>query len=536
MLQPLDVSGRLTTTGFPQSIFSRTEKSWKTLFTLQYGNVIDFRAGRYRTWVVCLALVLGTLAVYWPARHYGFVDYDDNDYVFNNPTVRAGLSWWGLVWAFVDQHANNWHPVTWLSHMLDCQLFGLNAGAHHMVNVLFHCANAVLLLLLLNSATGAFWRSAFVAALFAWHPLRVESVVWISERKDVLSGFFFMLTLWMYVLHVKREVVPFPAKPDETPRPKSSSAARRFIFFKLALGFFVLGLLSKPMLVTVPLILLLMDFWPLSRFAGLSQHPSRMKVVKSLLMEKIPFFLFSMIVGVITFFAQRAGGATNAGPHLGFFSRIGEAVIEYLGYLGKIFWPHNLTVLYLRPDSINMGLFFVALLVLIAISILAAANLRRRPCLAVGWIWFLGMLLPVSGLISFGFQSIADRYTYLPSIGFFLMCTWGITELFTALFPPLVRRVLLAFGAAVILPACAGLSRHQLAYWKNTETLMEHAIKINPNNYIAHDDLGVYFSRMGRTKDALFQYQLERELDPGFAHLPEGSQGTNSTQAPASPK
>jgi protein O-mannosyl-transferase len=495
--------------------------------------VIDFRASRYRTLLVCLALALGTLAIYWPARHYSFVDYDDNDYVFNNPTVRAGLTWWGLVWAFVDQHANNWHPVTWLSHMLDCQLFGLDAGAHHMVNVLFHCANAVLLLLLLNSATGAFWRSAFVAALFAWHPLRVESVAWISERKDVLSGFFFMLTLWMYVLHVKREAVPFTAKSDETPPPQNSLPPRRFFFYRLALGFFVLGLLSKPMLVTVPLILLLIDFWPLNRFASFGQHPSGTKVVKSLLVEKIPFFSFSIIVGIITFFAQRAGGATNAGPHLGFFSRIGEAVIEYLDYLEKIFWPRNLTVLYLRPDSINVGSFFVALLVLTAISILAAVSLRRRPYLAVGWIWFLGMLLPVSGLISFGLQSIADRYTYLPSIGFFLMCTWGIAELFATLFPQLTRRVLLAVGAAVSLCICAGLSRHQLAYWKNTETLMEHALKIDPDNYIAHDDLGVYFSRIGRTKDALLQYQLERELDPGFSHPSEGSRETNSTWAPA---
>ena len=221
------------------------------------------------------------------------------------------------MWSFVDQHAGNWHPLTWLSHMLDCQLFGLNAGAHHLVNVLLHSANAVLLLLLLNSMTGAFWRSACVAALFAWHPLRVESVAWISERKDVLSGFFFMLTLWMYVLYVKNEIPPAAVKADEVNPAKSFASARRRRFFKLSLFFFVLGLLSKPMLVTVPLVLLLMDFWPLNRFGAAGRNLSRMETAKILLSEKLPFFFLSAVFGVIAFFAQRAGGAIGAAPHLG---------------------------------------------------------------------------------------------------------------------------------------------------------------------------------------------------------------------------
>ncbi|MGB7768190.1 MAG: hypothetical protein WBN22_04975 [Verrucomicrobiia bacterium] len=498
--------------------------------------MIAFRAGRYRTWLACLALVLGTLAIYWPARHYGFVDYDDNDYVFNNPTVRSGLSWWGLVWSFVDQHASNWHPLTWLSHMLDCQLFGLHAGAHHMVNVLFHCANAVLLLLLLNSMTGAFWRSAFVAALFAWHPLRVESVAWLSERKDVLSGFFFMLTLWMYVLHVKREIFPSPENVDAKLRSKFTSASRRSIFYKLSLVFFVLGLLSKPMLVTVPLVLLLIDFWPLNRFAAFSRNASGMKIVKSLVAEKMPFFLFSLVIGIITFFAQREGGATTAGASLGILSRMGDVMIGYLSYLEMIFWPQNLTCLYLRTDHVNIRSLLLAASVLIGISILVVANLRRRPYLGVGWLWFLGMLLPVSGLIPFGLQSIADRYTYLPSIGFCLMCVWGTAEVIEARFSPVARRFLPGLAAVVILAGCALLSRHQLGYWKNTETLMEHALKIDPDNYVAHDDLGVYFSRIGRTKDALRQYQLERELDPSLARQPGNSSRSNSVQTSTIPK
>jgi len=485
---------------------------------------------------VGVALALGTLAIYWPVHHYGFVDYDDNDYVFNNPTVRAGLSWWGLVWSFVDQHASNWHPLTWLSHMLDCQLCGLNAGPPHMVNVLFHCANAVLLLLLLNSMTGAFWRSACVAALFAWHPLRVESVAWISERKDVLSGFFFLLTLWMYVLHVKKEILPAAMKGGEAMRPEHPPASRRFVYNKLALGFFVLGLLSKSMLVTVPLVLLLLDFWPLNRFAGFSWNPSGTKMVKNLCVEKSLFFLLSIVFGLIAFFAQRAGGATTTAPPLGIFSRTGDAIIGYLSYLGKIFWPQNLTCLYLRSDHINLGSLLLAVLVLVGISLLAVVNLRHRPYLAMGWLWFLGMLLPVSGLIQFGLQSVADRYTYLPSIGFSIMCVWGVVELAEALFPPMTRRLLLGVPAIAILTACVLLSRHQLADWQNTQTLMEHALKIDPNNYIAHDDLGVYFSRIGRTKDALLHYQLERELDPAFTHPSGNSNRTNSIPMSAAPE
>ncbi len=420
--------------------------------------------------------------------------------------------------------------------MLDCQLFGLKAGAHHMVNVLFHCANAVLLLLLLNSLTGAFWRSAFVAALFAWHPLRVESVAWISERKDVLSGLFFMLTLWMYVLHAKKEMIPTAATGDATTRPECSPPSRRPFFFKLSLFFFILGLLSKPMLVTVPLVLMLIDFWPLNRFSAFSRNPSGIKIAKSLFAEKLPFFLFSIVIGIIAFLAQRTGGATSSGPPLGLFSRTGDAIIGCLGYLEKILWPQNLACLYLRPNDINIDSLLFAVSVLVGVSFFVAVNFRRRPYLAMGWIWFLVMLLPVSGLIPFGLQSIADRYTYLPSIGFFMMCTWGTAELFDASFPTTARRVLLIAGAAAILSACAWLSRHQLACWNNTQTLMEHALEIDPDNYIAHGNLGIYFSRIGRNQDALLQYQLEREWDPSLAHPPGDSNRTNSTQTSTVPR
>jgi hypothetical protein len=494
--------------------------------------VIHFQTSRWRTWAVSLTLVAGTLAIYWPARHYGFVDYDDNDYVFNNPTVRAGLSGWGLVWSFVDQHAGNWHPLTWLSHMLDCQLFGLQAGAHHMVNVLIHCANAVLVLLVLNSLTGAFWRSAVVAGLFAWHPLRVESVAWISERKDVLSGFFFLLTLWMYVLYVKKGIPPVAVTKDVAKRPDGSTGPPGKIFFNFSLLCFILGLLAKPMLVTTPFILLLLDFWPLDRCQAAGRDFSRTQTAKRLLSEKWPFFFLSAVVGVITFLAQQAGGATAAAPHREIFSRVGDALIGYLGYLGKIFWPQNLTVLYLRPDVVNLGWLFAAVVVLGGISLLAVVNFRCRPWLVLGWLWFLGMLLPVCGLISFGLQSIADRYTYLPSIGIFIVCVWGAAEWAARSLRKPEHQFLPVAAAAAVLCVNAGLSRHQLAYWENTQTLMEHALEIDPNNYIAHGDLGIYFSRIGRTQDALRQYQKERELDPDLAH-PPGSAGRTNLIQPA---
>ncbi len=448
-----------------------------------------------RTWFVGLLLAFATFAVYWPVRHYAFVDYDDDDYVFNNPVVSAGFSWPNFVWAFADQHAGNWHPLTWLSHMADCQFFGVNPGAAHLENVFFHCANSVLLLLLLNSITGAFWRSAMVAALFALHPLRVESVAWIAERKDVLSGFFFMLTLLCYTKAVTsdrwqvtgKSANPSPACVDEAASARRRPVTRHPPLYQLSLLCFILGLLAKPMLVTVPIILLLLDFWPLKRF---TIHDSRFTIA-GLIREKIPFFAISTVAGIITLFAQRAGGGwVPANPH--FFPRIGNVVIGYWNYIEKLFWPQNLSFLYLHSDKISIAEFFLAATVLAAISILAAANVRRRPWVAVGWLWFVVMLLPVSGLLQIGRLSIADRYTYLPAIGFYLIVVWGIAELLAVLFSEKICRSLAIAGSAVILLTCAILSRQELAYWQNTETLMTRALQLDPNNYVAQINLHIY--------------------------------------------
>jgi protein O-mannosyl-transferase len=482
--------------------------------------VTSFRNGR-NPWLACLLLALVTLVLYWPVRHFDFVQYDDNNYVFDNPTVCGGLSWGGLVWSFVDAHASNWHPLTWLSHMLDCQLFGLNPGAAHLVNVLLHCANAVLLLLLLRSMTGAFWRSALVAALFAWHPLRVESVAWISERKDVLSGFFFMLTLWTYVLYAQRQGRTRIA--TAVPTEGSTGAASGSGFYALSLIFFTLGLLSKPMLVTVPFVLLLLDIWPLDRFRPLNRADTAgspgaliLGIPRRRLIEKIPFGFLAAILAVITLWAQRYGNAVVPLESFGVGARIENALVDYGSYLEKFFWPRNLTCLYLRPTRVPGSSLAVAVMVLAAISALAIVQRRRRPYFLLGWLWFLGMLIPVCGLIQVGLQSIADRYTYLPSIGLALVLVWGGGDLAAGLHSERARRIAAGGVAVLLLSICAILTRHQLGYWKDTRTLMEHALQIDPNNYVAHDDLGVYYSKLGRTQEALFHYRRARELDPAL--------------------
>ena len=422
-------------------------------------------------WLFSLLLVLVTLAVYWPVRHHDFINYDDDDYVYANDTVKAGLTWQGFQWAFMGTHAVNWHPLTWLSHMLDCQLFGVNPGAHHLVNALFHCANAVLLLWLLDLMTGKFWRSAFVAGLFALHPLRVESVAWVAERKDVLCSFFFLLTLLMYVRHVHAQARQAGSKPG--------------VELRLSLLFYVLALLSKPMVVTLPVILLLLDFWPLRRFAGDNPQPSTFKFQ---LREKWPFFFLSAVFSGITLLAQHGVLPAQPGSPL---SLLKNMMLKYLGYIEMILWPHNQSFLYLRPEHVSGFQLLLAVLVVTGVSAWTLASLRCRPWLAVGWFWFIVMLLPVTAVQLPGLF-IADRYTYLPGVGFSVLAVWGVAGLLDRL--PIQRAVktLACLSAAAVLLLCAYLSREQLGYWQNTQTLLEHALKIDPNNGVAQINLRVY--------------------------------------------
>ena len=462
------------------------EKSWHSANPSQNPRVNAPPSNPCRRWhiLACAFLVLATLAVYWPARHYQFVAYDDDNYVYNNSIVRAGLTWQGVEWSFVDRQANNWHPLTWISHMLDCQIFGLHADGPHMVNVAFHCANAVLLFLLLQALTrrntetpsqsaDTFWRNLFVAALFALHPLRVESVAWISERKDVLSGFFGLLTLLCYVKYAT-----------------GSGQPRLSLSYRLAALFFTCSLLSKPMLVTLPLVMLLLDYWPLQRFLTVGVQASAWSsTLQRLLLEKWPFFLLTAIFCVITLLAQNPGLPSQ---HAGLFDRVETVATNYLGYLEKLLWPQNLTFLYLRPDTIPAAEFLLAVLVLFCLSALAFACRRRCPAFAIGWFWFLIVLLPVCGLVSLGRLSIADRYTYFPSIGFYLMMIWGLADLAGKLFPVHVKQILLGTAAVIVLAVCAVLSRQQLSYWHDTQTFYEHALKVNPDNDVAKQNLNIY--------------------------------------------
>jgi hypothetical protein len=423
-------------------------------------------------------LVIATLAVYWPARHYAFVAYDDNDYVYQNSTVLKGLTWEGVKWSLADRQANNWHPLTWLSHMLDCQLFGLHAGGPHIVNVAFHGANAVLLFLLLQLLTRGrdlFWRNLFVAALFALHPLRVESVAWISERKDVLSGFFGLLSLLCYAKYAQGTGIP-----------KLSLA------YRLSVIFFVCSLLSKPMLVTLPFLMLVLDYWPLQRFgqsSSFSSSSSNSLSFPKLLKEKILFFVIAGAFCLVTMIAQQPG---LSGQPLSTVTRFESIPVNYLGYVEKLLWPQNLSFLYLQPDTISISQALLALIILAATSALVIVLRRRCPAMLAGWLWFVITLLPVCGIVVLARLSIADRYTYLAGIGFYWMIVWGAADIAAKSFPTKLKPILLGSAAIIILSVCAFLSRRQLTTWQNTETLYNHALQVDPNNYVAQQNLHIY--------------------------------------------
>src|ERR1035441_3691684 len=368
--------------------------------------------------IICLGLAAITVALYWPVHRHDFINFDDRDYVTENPTVRAGITWPGVRWAFGDSHASNWHPLTWLSHMLDCQVFGLKPGAHHLVSLGFHIASTLLLFLALNQMTRAAWRSALVAALFAWHPLHVESVAWVAERKDVLSAFFFMLTLWAYgrygAVQSLKSKVQSQGEEVQGPKPKVQSQGTRTTqhatrFYLLALSFFALGLMCKPMLVTLPFVLLLLDYWPLRRFE-LKTLDFRLKTLLPLLLEKAPFFALALAAGIVTLLAQQA--ATQSLEQWPLGSRLANALTSYSAYLGKMVWPKNLSVFYPHVPIPAWQMALSAIL-LTCLTVLCVRQARSRPWLLVGWLWFGVMLLPVIGLA--GRLAIHGRPLYLPA-------------------------------------------------------------------------------------------------------------------------
>ncbi len=387
-------------------------------------------------------------AVFLPALRNGFVNYDDPTYVTENFHVLRGLSWDGIRWAFCTGYAANWHPLTWLSHMLDCQLYGLNPWGHHLTSVLLHAFNAALLFGLLQKLTGATGRSMFVALLFGIHPLRVESVAWVAERKDVLSGAFWLLTIWSYAEWVRRAA--------------ATKARGAWISFASSLSFFALGLMSKPSVITLPCVLLLLDYWPLARFdAGfLSKGRSHL----ALIVEKTPYFLLALTASVVTFLVQRSGGAMKGAAMFSFSSRAGNALVSYCRYLGKLVFPVKLAVFYPYFGSWPIPIILVCGLVLLVISILAIRGRKSRPWFFVGWFWYVGTLVPMIGLIQVGTQAMADRYSYLPMIGLSMVIAWGTNE-------ALERARLLAFArpmaaalSVILLPGADGSSNRVLEF------------------------------------------------------------------------
>ena len=460
--------------------------------------------------VICLTLVLVTAALYWPMLHHRFINVDDEQYITNNPQVKAGLTWPGIVWAFENTEAANWHPLTWISHMLDCQLFGLNPGGHHLTSLLFHVANTLLLFLWLSQLTGALWRSAFVAALFAWHPLHVESVAWAAERKDVLSALFWMLALIAYTRYAQR-VTGDRCQVTRT-EPASSPVTRHpSLFYGLALLFFAFGLMSKPMVVTLPFVLLLLDFWPLNRL----QLQSSGRVVASLIFEKLPFFALAATGSVVTFLIQKSGGAVWSSGTLTFHARVANALLAYVRYLSKTFWPADLAIIYPYPRHWPVMAVIGAALLLAIWSGLFIWRARQNPYLLAGWFWFLGTLIPAIGLVQVGSQSMADRYTYLPSIGLFILIVWGLNDLLN--FRLQGRKMVMLIGS-LALAGCLVCTTIQLNYWQNSIKLLRHAIEVTTGNYVACNFLGRALDDLGQKDEALLRYAESVRIE---SHYPQ---------------
>jgi tetratricopeptide (TPR) repeat protein len=460
------------------------------------------------TFLICLVIALITFIAFTPLLQNQFVDYDDNAYLVENPHVQSGITLRSIVWAFTTTHMGNWHPLTWLNYMVDWKLFGPNARWHHLESLVFHTANALLLFLVLKRMTGAIWQSAFVAAAFALHPLHVESVAWAAERKDVLSTFFWLLTMWAYVLYVEK--------------PK----AGRYLLVALSL---CLGLMAKPMLVTLPFVLLLLDYWPLQRFQRPSKgnglkipQDNRGKTILYLILEKIPLFLLVILFSLVTFFAQQSKGAVESFDRLIIESRINNALVSYAAYITKMFWPARLAVFYPHPRyGLPIWKTVVASLLLASITLLVIRRAQRQRWFLVGWLWYLGTLVPVIGLIQVGAQAMANRYTYVPIIGLFIIAAWQIPELITK-WPH--KKIILKASTVVIVSAMMICTWRQTGYWQNCFTLSSYAIKVTTGNYVAHTMLGSALHKQGNFEDAICHYKESLRLRPNHANT-EGDIG-----------
>jgi len=442
--------------------------------------------------VVVLLLIGIVLIAYGTVWNFEFINLDDDLYVTENVQVQQGLGWDSVVWAMTTMEAAFWHPLTWLSHIVDYQLFGLNPAGHHLTNLLFHLANVVLLFWVLHRMTGALWPSALVAALFALHPLNVESVAWVAERKNVLSTLFWLLTLLAYVGYVK--------KPGW----------QRYLGM---MGIFVLGLMAKPMLVTLPCVLLLLDYWPLGR---LGKGPREFwERLPRLAAEKLPLLIPVAAVSLLAIRAQSQAGALPSWEGLSLGTRVGNAVLAYGLYLKKMLWPMDLAVFYPHPgSSLGAGPVVLAALLLVILSLSVGWQGRKSPYLVVGWLWYLGTLVPVSGLIQVGGHAMADRYAYIPLMGLFIILVWGAAELAQTLNLP---KLWLVGASLCLLMTMMGFVRLHLSYWKNSITLFQHTLRFTSDNHLAHSNLGLAFLQNGDLDQAIDHFYRALEIPPGFA-------------------
>ena len=478
---------------------------------------------------ICLFLTVITLSVFLQVKDHDFVYFDDNKYITDNRHVQSGLTSGNITWAFTTFHAGNWHPLTWISHMLDCQLFGLKPGLHHLVNLFFHMANTLLLFFVLHRMTKGLWQSAFVAAVFAIHPLHVESVAWVSERKDVLSTFFWMLTMGAYAVYVERREL------------------KRYL---LTLFFFALGLMAKPMLVTLPFVLLLLDYWPLRRLtigkSSVIEHTQSEKSLNTrrrkkerqrsaikaehvnktekqtrqrpaighIILEKVPFFVLSLASSIITYMAQQKGGAVGSLQSFPLSARMANALVSYCGYIGKMIWPENLAVLYPHHGMLPTWQVIGAVFFLGITTFLIIRNVKRFPYLTTGWLWYLGTLVPVIGLVQVGVQAMADRYTYLPIIGLFIAIAWIVPDLLARW---RFHRIALTVLVTCVIAALITVALFQIRYWQNSMTLFARALNVTKNNFVIETNMGASLAEQGRFGEAIAHYQEALRINPNYA-------------------
>jgi tetratricopeptide (TPR) repeat protein len=477
------------------------------ILSSQNGHDNSYKANKTLKSFICIFLLVSTLAVYSQVQDHDFINYDDPDYVTENLNVKAGLTSESVYWAFTTFHFANWHPVTWLSHMLDYQLYGSNPKGHHLTNLLFHIASSLLLFIVLLRMTGAIWQSGFVAALFALHPFNVESVAWVAERKNVLSTFFWFLTMWAYVDYVEKPSI------------------KRYGLVAL---FFALGLMSKPMLITLPFVLLMMDYWPLRRLEfdqekindeNAGRYIDKRLNIWRLVREKIPLFLLAAGSSIATFLVQKGGGALQDMEVNLLSTRLTNAMVSYLEYLKKTVWPEALVVFYPHPgNTLAVWKGMLCGIILVGITTVFIKYIRRAPYLVFGWFWFLGTLVPVIQIVQTGYHGMADRYAYVPLIGIFIIVAWGLPELL-AKYRYKERVLVLLTG--IYIPILMVLTWNQVSHWKNSISIFKHTISVTeteqPYFAITHNNLGIALVAEGKTKEAISHYKKAIKLMPEHA-------------------